>query len=85
MSKRDIVSEMQQSDQTVHVVPSNQGEPLIAAGLVRRATIDPAPPRGKVAVNLTARGRGYVPGQAIEPVVEQPIVPADPTTESSPD
>ena len=70
MSK-NIITEMQQSDQTVHIVSGKVAEPLIAAGLVRRASIDPAPKGGKVAINLTARGRGH------RGPVEQPDAPVD--------
>ncbi len=71
MTKRSILAEMQQSDQVVHVIDAKAAEPLLAAKLVRRVTIDPPAPKGKIAVNLTSAGRGAT-------------APANPTEEDQP-
>jgi len=57
--KTSIITDMQQSDQVVHLVRTADAEPLIEARLLRRTSIDPPAPRGKTAVNLTVLGRGY--------------------------
>lgn len=59
MSKPDIIREMQQSDQVVHVIGSKQADDLVKAGLVRRTTISPPAPKGRTAVNLTTRGKAH--------------------------
>lgn len=65
-----ILTDMQESDQVVHVISGTQAEKLLSDGFVRRVTIDPAPTGSKVAVNLTAKGRGYktdVDGAVVTP------------------
>lgn len=57
--KTSILTEMQKSDQVVHVVKSDDADPLITAGYVRRATITPRPKKGQIAVNLTVLGRSF--------------------------
>lgn len=58
MSK-EILKKLSDGD-TVQVFAEKDVKALIDDGFVRRATIDPAPEKGKIAVNLTARGRGAV-------------------------
>lgn len=70
MGKPDIIREMQQSDQVVHMIGSKQADDLVKAGLVRRVTVSPPAPKGRTAVNLTARGKAYRGGR-ITPA-EQP-------------
>lgn len=65
--KRSLIADMQQSSATVHIVNAKDGQALLEAGLVRESRIDPPPPRGKMAVNLTARGRGHDADDPIGP------------------
>ena len=48
---------MQQSDDLIHIVRVRQAKELLKDRLVRRVTIQPTPPKGKVALSLTALGR----------------------------
>ena len=57
--KTSIITDMQKSDQVVHVVKSSDATDLINAGYARAATISPPPTRGHSAINLTVKGRGY--------------------------
>lgn len=57
--KKSILTDMQASNQTVHVIAESEAKPLIDAGYLRKATISPAPTDKNVAVNLTTLGRSY--------------------------
>lgn len=73
MSKPDIILEMQQSDQVVHVIGSKQADDLVKAGLVRRVTVSPPAPKGRTAVNLTTRGKAHN-GRIVE---QEPVTAFD--------
>lgn len=60
MKHAAIVAEMQKNRaDPVRTVDASVATDLINDGLARKATIDPAPPEGKVAINLTVAGRSY--------------------------
>lgn len=52
-----ILAELHQSKDVVHVMSEKRVKGLIQDGFLRRVTIQPAPRKGLVAVNLTMKGK----------------------------
>ena len=53
------LTDMQKTPLDYFVIPTAKAQPLLDEGYVQIVTLDPEPEKGMVAVNLTAKGRGF--------------------------